>query len=87
MLTKDVCLMLKSCLALIHSTHYQMTNLYLMLGAVAGNALTDEAKAAFEQASAHLKANLEGVDQVLDEIIKQGADPEQAVTKLPTTLH
>jgi len=87
MLTKDVCLMFKSLLALVHSSHYQMTNLYLMLGAVAGEALTDEARAAFEQASAHIKANLEGVDKVLDEIMKQGADPERAVAKLSTLLH
>ena len=87
MLTKDVCLMFKSLLALVHSSHYQMTNLYLMLGAVAGEALSDEARTAYEQASEHIKANLEGVDRVLDEIMKQGADPEQAVAKLSTIVH
>ena len=70
MLSKEVCLMIKSCLALIRSTNLQIDSLYCMVDAVSGTILPDKAKETFVTSADRIKSTAAEVERILDTIIE-----------------
>jgi hypothetical protein len=70
MLSKEVCLMIKSCLALIRSTNLQIDSLYCMVDAVSGTKLPNRAKDTFVSSADRIKSTAVEVEKILDSILE-----------------
>jgi hypothetical protein len=70
MLSKEVCLMIKSCLALIRSTNLQIDSLYYMVDAVSGDVLPVKAKDTFVASADRIKSTAAEVERILDTILE-----------------
>jgi hypothetical protein len=70
MLSKEVCLMIKSCLALIRSTNLQIDSLYCMVDAVSGTILPAKAKTTFVASADRIKSTAAEVEKILDAILE-----------------
>jgi hypothetical protein len=82
MLSKEVCLMIKSCLALIRSTNLQIDSLYYMVDAVSGDVLPVKAKDNFVASADRIKSTAAEVERILDTILEGFNDMEGRRPKL-----
>jgi hypothetical protein len=74
MLSKEACLMIKSCLALIRSTNLQIDSLFCMFDAVSGSVLPSRAKDTFVTSGDRIKSTAAEIERILDTILENARE-------------
>jgi hypothetical protein len=88
MLTKDVCLILKSCLGFMQSMNLHIDTLFQAVSVLAEGKISPQSKATFEASAKHLRANIDQVQAILDRIVEgKETDAEDLLRSIPKSMN